>query len=134
MLDIGIKKLDNGNVLVSERKEKSNKPAKYYILKEENADKFIRGQKSLEGANTIQNVASIGLALCSGAYVLSKINSNIVVKYLAGISTAFGVLGGCQQLDAKISKKSQESTLKKLGVEDVTYNEAKLNRALNYQK
>ena len=103
-------KVPNNQVIIMEQNKnnQSPQPDKFYLVKEDFADKFIQAKKGNEIANKWQKGLSI-MTAASIAY-LTSINtksSNIFIKAATGLLSAVGSLVGLQILDIKIQKLTQ---------------------------
>ena len=135
MIELNIvNKLDNSNVLISEKDPKAEKkPTRYYISKEENVDAFIKNRKNLTKIDKFQKAISGALAIFAGIHFAAKSKFSIAGKISTGVLTAGGVLAGAQYLDKSVDELSQKNNRKRFGVEEITDDEEKINESLNYK-
>ena len=130
-----VNKLDDNKVLISEtNKYSENKPVRYYIANQDNADKFIKTKKSLEMVDKFQKSMSGALAISTGVLAgVSMKHGGKAGKIATGIAVAAATLIGALKLDKAVDNLSQKNNMKRMNVEEITDNEEKLNEALNYK-
>ncbi|MCM1265377.1 MAG: hypothetical protein NC200_04180 [Candidatus Gastranaerophilales bacterium] len=135
MLELNVvNRLDDNKVLISESdKVHANKPLRYYIANEDNADKFISERKGLDKCNDYQKLATNVLAAVTGLYIGSKINSNFVIKAGAAFVSGIGIGACLEKGENNLNKQAQMNSLKKFNVEEITSDEEKLVNAINYK-
>lgn len=128
-------KVPNNQVIIMEQNKnnQSPQPDKFYLVKEDFADKFIQAKKGNEIANKWQKGLSI-MTAASIAY-LTSINtksSNIFIKAATGFLSAVGSLVGLQILDIKLDKWRNQTAMKNFHAKEISKEEAK--NLVNSQK
>ena len=131
MLELNVvNKIDDKVLITEHQKSNPNAQTRYYLVKEEKADKFISAKNSLNFGDSFQKVASIILSGLTAFYVGTKVNSNAVVKTLAGLAAGVGVYAGAKKFDDVVGSNSEKNAMKHLEVEEITGDEEKIANAM----
>lgn len=113
-------KMDNGNVLITAKKSKSSKqPPECYSVKEEKADEFIKGRKSVDLRDRFYRTLTVPGALACG-YLSTALFKGRLAKVATGIAVTAASYKALHFVDKKVKDIMMNRLLKRTEAKDIT--------------
>lgn len=121
MDDIKIAKtIDSKRVLITETDlNNKNKPVKYYVVPQENADCFIRSKKSLNGIDVLQKAGSALIGVLVGISAYQKLKTPLP-RVLNGIIAGIGTYEGAVLVNKTIDRQTENNLFYRTGGYELT--------------